>query len=314
MRLAESASVSTPPRSSSPRHSLAARLRKASLAGGDALLDAVSYVVRWMPYQIRYLPADALTVPFAAVWPRRRLVVRNFATMLHTAEDDPRAQRLARISIRNYGRMAVDFLVARTMSDAEILARTTPVGLEHFNDAMRDKRGVIFVLPHVGSWDVGAVFAQAFGCKITVVTENNWATQLVAGSRSQRGVTLAPRDHSLRVLFRALARNEAVVLLSDFVRAGVQTLEVPYFGRLAPFPVGPARLAQHTGAPILVIASVRLPDERYQVEVQAPLRPQDGVPAEEAIATLTGAIASGFEHIIQAYPEQWYPFSPIWQD
>ena len=39
---------------------------------------------------------------------------------------DPRARALARACVRNYGRMAMDFLAVRTMSDEEVLAWVTP--------------------------------------------------------------------------------------------------------------------------------------------------------------------------------------------
>jgi KDO2-lipid IV(A) lauroyltransferase len=173
---------------------------------------------------------------------------------------------------------------------------------------------VIFALPHVGSWDVAAAFAQALELKLTVVTESNWVTELVAGSRTQHGVTLAPRDRSLRPLFQALRRNECVVMLSDVAHEGIQTMDVDFFGRPAPFPMGPARLAQRTGAPILVVTSVRQDDGTYLIAAGEPLVPDDSHPPEEEIARLTAEVACGFERIIRNAPDQWYPFGRVWRE
>jgi KDO2-lipid IV(A) lauroyltransferase len=210
--------------------------------------------------------------------------------------------------------MAMDFLASRMMQPKEVLALTDVVGEERFQAAMARGRGVIFALPHAGSWDVAAAFAQAYGCQLTIVTESDWAAELVAGSRRSKGVTLAPRNQSLRALFRALARQECVVLLSDIAPAGVQTVETPFFGAPAPFPLGPARLALATGAPLMVIQCVRLPDGRYRLEAQEPLCPPAGRSREseaEAVA-MTAAMAAGFERIVRADPEQWYPYHPVW--
>jgi KDO2-lipid IV(A) lauroyltransferase len=242
------------------------------------------------------------------------LLEHNFATMLGVNPGDPEARRLARASVRSFGRMAIDFLTVRTMSSRLILAWGTGMGEETFETARSGGRGVIFALPHVGSWDVAAAWAQAYGLRLTVVTESNWATELVAGSRSEHGVTLVPRDRSLRALFRALQRNECVVMLSDVVHEGIQVLDVPFFGRPAPFPMGPARLAQHTGAPILVIASVRQLDGRYLVAANEALCADPAKPAGVEVARLTAEVVRGFERIIRAYPEQWYPFGQIWHD
>jgi lauroyl/myristoyl acyltransferase len=74
--------------------------------------------------------------------------------------------------------------------------------------------------------------------------------------------------------------------------------------------------------------SVRTADNRYLVEAQpalVPDRPTDRSPdrspdrsrhadhADAAAIAMTAAIAAGFERIITAYPEQWYPFHPVWE-
>lgn len=299
-----------------PRLPRLPRLRRWSLAVAGWLMDSLSRAVRRLPPGRRDRVADVLARPLLWLWAARLPVIaRNFAVVLgepETAPPSARARQLARESVRNSVRMALDFLAVRTMRDAEVLAWVRPAGEAYLREAQRDGRGVIFVLPHTGSWDVAAAFAQAYGCRLTIVTEPGWAAELVAGSRLARGITLAPRDRPLRALLRALARNEIVVMLADVAGAGVPTIEVPFFGRPAPFPTGPARLAQRTGAPILVVASARLPGGKYLVEAQPPLRADPHAPAEAAVAALTADVAAGFERIIAARPAQWYPFHAIW--
>jgi lauroyl/myristoyl acyltransferase len=297
-----------------PRHKRrAARLRGGLLTGASVLMDLASEAVRHLPPRVRYMPADAITVPLALLWWRRRTVTaQNFAIMLGLSPADPRVRTLARHSMRNFGRMAIDFLMVRTMAARDTRAWGTPVGESCLADAQRDHRGIIIVLPHAGSWDVAAAYAQAYGLQLNIVTESNFLTELVARSRTGHGVRLVPRDQSLRALFRALARDECVVLLGDIAPEGVETAEVPFFGRPAPFPLGPARIAQRTGAPIVVISCVRMPDYTYRLEAQPPLRADPTGPADAAALALTAAIAASFERIIAAWPAQWYPFHPIW--
>ena len=291
----------------------AERLRGAVLTGASVLMDLFSDAVRHLPPRGRYLPADAITVPLAFLWSRRRRVTeQNFAIVLGVSPADPRVRTLARRSMQNFGRMAVDFLVVRTMTARDVRAWGTPVGEPYLADAQRDHRGIILVFPHAGSWDVAAAYAQAYGLRLNVVTESNFLTELVARSRMGHGVKLVPREGSLRALFRALARDECVVLLGDIAPEGVETAQVPFFGRPAPFPLGPARLAQRTRAPILVISCVRMPDYTYRLEAQPPLRADPTKPADVAVLDLTAAIAAGFERLIAAWPEQWYPFHPVW--
>jgi KDO2-lipid IV(A) lauroyltransferase len=292
---------------------LAPRLRRASLTWASMGLDLTSRAARRLPRRVRYLAADAVAGLVAGLWiDRRSIAEQNFALLLDLPATDPRVAGLARRSFQNFGRMAIDFLVVRAMSAEEILTWVEPVGEDHLARALRGGRGAILVVPHVGSWDVAAAFAAACGYDLTIVTESTWAAELVAGSRRSRHITLVPRTGSVRPVFSALARNEAVVLLGDLARPGLETAEVAFFGRPASFPIGPARLALRTGAAVLVASSVRLPDGRYRVEARPPLPVDPERPSDEAIQDLTARIARDFERVIAAYPEQWYPFSPIW--
>lgn len=311
------------PPSRASRHDRAAHLksahlksmgRRASLAVASQLMNGVSWGLRRLPGSLRYLPADCVTLPVSYLLAGKlRIARRNFATALGLDVADRKVRRLARVSMRNYGRMAIDFLAARTASSAELSSRMTTVGYEHYQDALRDNRGVIFAVPHLGSWDVAAVLAEAYSAKLTIVTESDWATELVAGARVSHGVTLVPRDRSLRALFRALARKEAVVLLADIANDGVQTIDVPFFGKPAPFPDGPARLAVRTRAPIVVVYCVRLPDRTYLMEAQPPIRTDPTISEDDNVVTLTAAMASGFGRIVAAHPEHWYPYHPMWR-
>lgn len=294
-----------------PRRRPSRLLRAASLAVAARLMDGVSHSLRLLPPRLRYLPANVVTFPLSYVW-RRRVISTNYAAILHASPDDPGVRAIARESIRNYGRMAIDFLSARTKDPDDIARQVRSESYEHYYDAVKDNHGVIFVLPHAGSWDIAAIIAGALGVKLTVVTEGDWVTQLVSGSRLTHGVTLVPRNQSLRALFRALSRNEAVVLLSDLANSGVQTINVAFFGRPAPFPDGPARLAYRTGAPVMVISCIRMPDHTYVMEAQSPLRSDPSRSEEENIVALTAGMAAGFQRVIARYPEHWYPYHPVW--
>ncbi|HEU5346638.1 MAG TPA: lysophospholipid acyltransferase family protein [Ktedonobacterales bacterium] len=287
-----------------------ARAWRWSLAAAGVLLDGVSAGAHWLPATSRYAISDGVVWALGPLLARpRRDAELNFRRVV----GPERAAAASHGSLRNYGRMAMDFLASRMMAPKEILALADTVGVERLEAAMARGRGVIFALPHAGCWDVAAAFAQAYGCQLTIVTESDWGTELVAGSRRSRGVTLAPRNQSLRSLFRALRRQEFVVMLSDIAPAGVQTVDVEFFGAPAPFPVGPARLALTTGAPLMVIQCIRLPGGRYRLEAQEPLYPPERSRDSEADAlAMTAAMAAGFERIIRADPEQWYPYHPVW--
>ena len=290
------------------------RQRRLALAVAVALMDGAGAALRRVSPTTRYRLTDTIARPVAAALLRRRpAIAANYGAVLGVDAEDPRARGLARASMRNYGRMAADFLTLRSMSAREILTWVDPVHEERFSAAIGEGRGVILALPHLGSWDVAAAFAHAYGITLTVITEHDWTARLVAGSRSAQGITLVPRDGSLRVIYRALARNECVAILCDSAPEGVQRIHVPFFGRPAAFPAGPARLAHRTGAAILPICCVRRRGGRYRIEVSPPIHADRKAPVEDTVREVTAALAAAFERIVRAYPEHWYAYRAVWE-
>jgi KDO2-lipid IV(A) lauroyltransferase len=274
-------------------------------------LDAASAGVGAVPLASRYLLADIITSFVPLIAPRLfRRTHHNFARAFGAERP---ARQLARASIRNFGRMAVDFLWIRALNNEAVRGVTTLSGDHHLWDAVRAQRGAILVLSHLGCWDVAAARASAAGFPIVIATEGTWAARLASTSRSRPGISLVSRESSIRELLRALQRNEGVVLLSDLARPALHTVSVPFFGRLAPLPSGPARLSARTGAPIVAVACVRTAVCRYRVEFRPPIWPDafdqhhDGL-----VEKMTAAIARDFEEFIRRYPDQWYPFGTLW--
>lgn len=282
------------------------RHTSASAAVLELLLRAASSAVAATPTDNRYVLADTITSVVPSLAPR--LFSRtwtNYARAFSVSRS--RAQSLARLSIRNFGRMAVDFLWVRTLSNAQVESITQLAGDKYLWGALAAGRGVILVLPHVGCWDVAAARSSAAGLHIAIVTESTRQAQLASASRRRPGITLVHRDRSLRVLLRALQHNEGVALLSDLARKGLQTEKVAFFGNDARFPTGPGRLSERTNAPVVAVTCVRTSSCRYRVEFRPPIWPR-AVSASEIV----GQIAREFEALISRYPDQWYPFGHIW--
>ena len=66
-------------------------------------------------------------------------------------------------------------------------------------------------------------------------------------------------------LMAALRRGEVVALQGDRALGNRGDISVPFFGRPAPFPVGPFRLASASGAPIVPAFCTLDADHRYAV-------------------------------------------------
>jgi KDO2-lipid IV(A) lauroyltransferase len=124
---------------------------------------------------------------------------------------------------------------------------------------------------------------------------------LLTELRRRLGIRAVSVGEGARPLLEALAAGGAVGILCDQARAGSGAW-VPFFGRPAWFSVGPARLAQHTGAALLVGGIRRLGAGRHEVTFSPPIAAGGATDSPDAA---TAGVASAFEALVRRSPEQW---------
>jgi len=146
---------------------------------------------------------------------------------------------------------------------AQIAARVDcrPGDLAVLDDAERAGRGVLFVTPHLGAFDVAARW-YATRAPITVLFKpprKAWLRPLVAFARDRDTMRAVPPTlGGLRAMLRALHARQAVGLLPDQVPSAGEGRWAPFFGEPAYTMTLPDRLAQQTGARVVVAVCERV--------------------------------------------------------
>ena len=160
------------------------------------------------------------------------------------------------------------------------LGRPVPVqwqGLHHLEAALSLRRGVIFLTPHLGCFEVTAqAYAQRYGQGDQPMTalfrppRQSWLRNLVLKARARPGLATAPATLAgVKQMIKALKMGQSAGLLPDQVPPLGLGLWVPFFGRNAYTMTLSARLAQQTGATIMLAWGERLSWGRgYRVHVQ----------------------------------------------
>lgn len=282
----------------------------ARLAG--KLIPALGAALDAPPPVVRSTLGDVLgLVMWLCGGPRRRDTAANMAHLLGGSPDDPRMRVLARRAFKSFGRMSIDFFALAAVPDAEILRRVDVAGYAHVDAALERGHGVILALPHLGSWDLASRVGLALHYPLTAVTEGGWGELFVKETRHSTGLKVYSREQSLRPLLRALAKNEAVVLISDMVPPGARGVPVHFAGQDAYLPEGPARLAIHAKAPIVPCTAIPFADGRGRAWASTALYPPETGSLEERTRALTQALADAYDALIRQYPEQWYAFRPL---
>jgi len=176
---------------------------------------------------------------------------------------------------------------------------------------LEDGIGVVSVTAHVGNWEMaGRLLAGRTKRRTHVVV----APEAVAGlerwvRRDGDGVRFVARGPvGVGVeLVAALRRGEVVALQGDRAIGTHGDALIPFFGRPAPFPLGPFILARAAGVPVVAAFCLLEPDDRYTVRLAPPITVQRG--EEEAAARRWVAI---LEEVAREYPTQWFNFFDVW--
>jgi Kdo2-lipid IVA lauroyltransferase/acyltransferase len=182
-------------------------------------------------------------------------------------------------------------------------------GAQHIEQALRDQRGIIFLTPHLGSFEVTAqAYAERFGASAAPMTvlyrpaRHAGLRHLVETSRARPGLHTAPANLAgVKQLLKALRTGQCVGLLPDQVPPQGQGVWLPFFGRQAYTMTLAARLAQQTGACVVLAWGERLPSAKgYCVHV----RPY-GARLSNDLSEATTQINTAMEQVIRELPSQY---------
>lgn len=223
----------------------------------------------------------------------------------------------ARPAIAHAGRMGAElpWLWMRP-HDKPLGERVAWRGLEHVEAAHARGRGLIFLTPHLGCFEITAQgyverYAAARG-PLTVLyrpARKEVVRELVDTARERPGLATAPATLAgVRQMLRALRRGEAVGLLPDQVPPEGMGVWAPFFGRPAYTMTLAARLAQQTGATVLLIWGERLPRGRGYVLHVSPLPeplPDAEAEAEAGESAAATVINRAMETLILQCPGQY---------
>ncbi len=179
-------------------------------------------------------------------------------------------------------------------------------------DLLREGRGLLILTGHIGCWELlGAYLAAGLGglAVVTGTIHNPPVDRLVNRRRAALGLVPLPREGDLRPLLRTLRRGDAAAVLMD-QNTRVENRDVPFFGRPAPTPVGFARLALRTGAPVLPVAIGRS-GRGHEVFHLAPIRP-GGETEPDAVYSFLRDCNAALETLIRRRPAEWVWFHKRW--
>ena len=160
------------------------------------------------------------------------------------------------------GKAILETLAIWKKNEADLLSLVKQVhGWEIVKDALQLGRGIIFLTPHLGCFEITSIY---YGSKhpITVLyraPKIKSLEKLILKGRVRTGVTLAEANASgVRKLMQALKRGEAIGILPDQIPAEGEGEWADFFGKPAYTMTLASKLAEKTGAIVIMCYGERL--------------------------------------------------------
>ena len=236
----------------------------------------------------------------------------NLAIALPAASKEEIAELSMRL-FRNYGKYLVDYGRFTSLGKESVIGKIVYYdGRKNLEKAIAMKKGIILLTAHLGNWELGGIFFGSSGLKTNVVTIRDSNSEIDSARRSYRErhdvntITIGDSPFSTVEMLKALNNGEVVAMLIDRWKAGLDYLEMDFFGRPARFPRGPFTLSRLTGAPIIVAFVVR-EGEGYKGIIEKPLLVEEEGREPDALMSVVKIL----ERYIIKYPDQWYNFTPL---
>jgi KDO2-lipid IV(A) lauroyltransferase len=218
---------------------------------------------------------------------------------------------IARRSYEHLGRTAMETAILPSRSRDEIVELFEQVdGWNIVEERLARGHGLMLVSGHVGNWELGAAYLAARGLPVSVVARhmaNPLVDRYLTRTRERVGLDVIHDEVAVRRVTRALRSGRAVAFLVDQAAIGLASTWVPFFGRLAKTPRGPAVFALRLDTPVVFAGVSRLPRGRFKFSFEAVDVPRTGV-LDDDVDAIVASYTKALEAFVRKAPEQY-----LWQ-
>lgn len=224
---------------------------------------------------------------------------------------EPERRRIARESFLYQGMNAAELLHLLRRGSDGILAQIEVQGWENVEAARTTRRPILILTGHCGNWELIAVALSHGGLPPAAIArpaDDPRIQDLIVSIRRRLGTTTIARGTrgAARQILEVLRSGGAIAMLID-QDTKVDGVWVPFFGRPAFTPVGPAELAIKQDMRVIPSFIERRPDGGHLVRF-LPVLPLPKDP-QEATALMTAEI----EEQVRRRPEQWVWWHKRWR-
>lgn len=267
-----------------------------------ALFHAPAWIRKSLAFVLAFLWFDLFRI-------RRQVVLENIRVAFPDLLEVERV-RIARASLRNLGLNFVEYSFLPWMTKRDAETRFEYLGLDVFEKALAQKKGVLLLTLHLGHGDLATAALALKGYPMVLVSKAfklEWLNELWFGMREKVGVKFIPARNSSYALLKSLKRGEAVIIPLDQFTGPPIGVRTTFFGKETGTAAGLAVMSERSGAPVVSVFTYRRPDGVHTIHFHR-IMPSAG-PADR----VTQGFNDELESIVRKYPEQWMWLHRRWK-
>lgn len=280
-----------------------------------ATLKVLSTIISWLPYSLVIKLGKGAGKLYYIIAKKQR--IRAEKTIKECLNySDAEADRTIRELCKNLGMTFMEILYMPALNKENIRKY---VHIEHEEilwETLKKGHGIVLVACHMDNWEwLGAALAL-IGLPLSAVEKpqpNRVYSDFMNKLRRGAGQEIFSRGTSeILGCVRALKKGRMLGLIAD-QDGGYDGVFVPFFGKMASTPMGPAFFAKKFQAPIIPVFIIRNADGYgHRVVVDEPIEYVDTGDKKVDDYNVTLAYTQRVEDIIRQYPSNWIWFQHRW--
>jgi KDO2-lipid IV(A) lauroyltransferase len=273
-----------------------------------AIFYGPAFLRKTLAYFLAFLWFDLFRI-------RRQVLLDNLAIAFPQMSLDERT-RIGRASIRNLGLNLVEYVYLPFLTPENYQKYFVFEGSEVLDRALAKGKGALILTLHIGHGDLGCAGMSLRGYKMLLVSKSfklKWLNDLWFGMREKLGTRFIPARDSSYALLKGLKAGASVVIPLDQFTGPPIGVRTTFFGQETGTAAGLAVMAQRSGAPVVLVYTLRMGGGRHLIKYVREIDVPQGKADPETTVRITQEFNDELEKIVRAHPEQWMWIHRRWK-
>jgi len=247
----------------------------------------------------------------------RHVALKNLEIAFGGEKNGNEIRGIALRNFENLGMNLIEFLRFPKVKHEKLMEKVEMEGRSHVEEALKRGKGIIFLLGHIGNWELLACMSRVFEGNLMAIArplkKNKRLDRFIGEVRRSAGLQVLSSKRVAYQVVSTLRRNKMVGILIDQREKRSQGIPVEFFGKKASTTPAAAFFALKTGAAVIPAYTIRLEGGRHRFVAEPPVELIETGEKAEDIRANTQRHTEVLESIIRRYPDQWFWIHRRWE-